>query len=173
MDVKSGLDWLEKTVLQSHGHPISILSNLAAFIATELERLKVPCNWCGFYILTKSGADLLLGPFAKGKPACVRLKVKNASPVGVCAYGIISNKTQVVDNVHDFPGHIACDDASKSELVIPVRAGNLPIAVLDIDSPVLSGFSSQELVASIQQLIDYLEDNENDIKWASLRSSMS
>lgn len=124
-------------------------------------------------MLTKNEKDLLLGPFSTGKPACVRLKVKNSvNPVGVCAFGLMNNKTTVVSNVHDFPGHIACDEESKSELVVPVRdADGKAVAVLDIDSPVLAGFS-EEIVESIQVLMDYLEENGNDIKWTPFRNTV-
>ncbi|MBK8325176.1 MAG: GAF domain-containing protein [Betaproteobacteria bacterium] len=99
-------------------------ANLAALLFHSLEGL----NWAGFYWL-KDG-ELVLGPF-QGKPACVRIGLGK----GVCGTAAASLRTVVVPDVHAFPGHIACDSASRSEVVVPVTAGARLIGVLDLDSP--------------------------------------
>jgi GAF domain-containing protein len=83
--------------------------------------------------------DLLLGPF-QGKPACIRIPVGK----GVCGTAVAHNKTQLVEDVHQFPGHIACDGASNSEIVIPIRVNGSIVGVLDIDSPLFSRFDMQD-----------------------------
>ena len=115
-------------------HPaVTTLSNAAALLAGALENV----NWTGFYLLEEDGA-LWLGPF-HGKPACVRI----ASGRGVCGTAFEKNETLVVPDVHAFPGHIACDSASRSEIVIPLRrADGAPFGVMDIDSPEPDRFSS-------------------------------
>ena len=97
-------------------------------------------NWAGFYFLR--GNDLILGPF-QGKPACVRIPVQPA-PRGVCGNAAFHRKTLVVANVHEFPGHIACDSASNAEIVIPLIADDIVLGVLDIDSPTLSRFDDED-----------------------------
>lgn len=107
------------------------LANAAALLKSELPEL----NWAGFYLVAparKSGADeLVLGPF-QGLPACIRLPFNK----GVCGTAWARNETLVVEDVHAFPGHIACDSASESEIVVPLRdpTGRV-VAVLDLDSP--------------------------------------
>lgn len=111
----------------------SNLANAAALLFDRLERI----NWVGFY-LTR-GEELLLGPFC-GKPACLRIPFGK----GVCGAAATSRNVMLVPDVHAFPGHIACDSASRSELVVPlVRDGNL-LGVLDLDSPLLSRFSEED-----------------------------
>ena len=109
---------------------IANAANTAAFLNTLLPDI----NWIGFYVL--QGDELVLGPF-QGEPACVRIPVGR----GVCGTCVASGDTQRVDDVHAFPGHIACDVRSRSELVIPVRAQGSVVAVLDIDSPSVARFS--------------------------------
>lgn len=99
-------------------------ANLASLLFHSLEGL----NWAGFYRM--KGGELVLGPF-QGKPACVRI----AMGKGVCGTAAASARTVVVPDVHAFPGHIACDSASRSEVVVPVMAGARVIGVLDLDSP--------------------------------------
>ncbi len=99
-------------------------------------------NWVGFYFLR--GNDLVLGPF-QGKPACVRIPVM-PSPRGVCGNAAFHRKTYVVKDVHDFPGHIACDSASNSEIVIPLIVDGKVIGVVDIDSPKLARFDDEDRV---------------------------
>lgn len=110
------------------------LANVSALINLALDDI----NWAGFYIM-KEG-ELVLGPF-QGKPACIRIKVGS----GVCGTAVAEDKTQLVKNVHEFPGHIACDSASNSEIVIPIhnRDGSI-FGVLDIDSPSLGRFTEED-----------------------------
>lgn len=115
------------------GWDITVLSNAAALIWDTLEDI----NWAGFYLM-KDGR-LLLGPF-QGKPACTVIEVGK----GVCGTAVAEDKTQLVKNVHEFPGHIACDSASNSEIVVPVHAEGSVYGVLDIDSPLLGRFSEED-----------------------------
>ncbi len=109
------------------------LSNAAALLFQSLERI----NWAGFY-LHKDG-QLILGPF-QGKPACIRIQLGK----GVCGTAAASRQTLVVPDVHQFPGHIACDGASASEIVVPLMHGGHLVGVLDIDSPEKNRFGSKE-----------------------------
>ena len=111
---------------------ITVLSNAAALIWDSLEDI----NWAGFYLM-KEG-KLLLGPF-QGKPACTVIEIGK----GVCGTAAAEDKTQLVKNVHEFPGHIACDSASNSEIVVPLHSGDSVCGVLDIDSPHLGRFSEE------------------------------
>ena len=112
---------------------VAAMSNLSALLASSLDRL----NWAGFY-LVKNG-ELIVGPF-QGKPACIRIPVTK----GVCGAAVRTGETQVVPDVHLFPGHIACDSASESEIVIPIRREGQIAAVLDIDSIVKDRFSAED-----------------------------
>ncbi|HYE68725.1 MAG TPA: GAF domain-containing protein, partial [Anaerovoracaceae bacterium] len=94
-------------------------------------------NWAGFYLM--QNGELLLGPF-QGKPACIHIPVGR----GVCGEAAAQGCTLCVDDVHQFPGHIACDSASNSEIVVPIRSGDKIIGVLDIDSPITSRFNSSD-----------------------------
>lgn len=118
-----------QALLEGEENPIVILSNASALLNECLEQI----NWVGFYLMKKG--ELLLGPF-QGKVACMHIAVGR----GVCGTAVSENKTQLVKDVHAFPGHIACDSASRSEIVIPIRKGNEIMGVLDIDSPILSRF---------------------------------
>ena len=109
----------------------------AANVSSLLYHALPDLNWAGFYLL-KEG-ELVLGPF-QGKPACVRIGMGK----GVCGTAAQQRQTILVDNVHDFPGHIACDSESNSEIVLPlVKDGEL-LGVLDLDSPVLGRFNEQD-----------------------------
>lgn len=113
---------------------ITTLSNASAYLNDLLPQI----NWVGFYLLEQG--ELRLGPF-QGKPACTRIAIGK----GVCGAAMAENRTQRVDDVHAFPGHIACDSASNSELVVVLRNQNgEPFGVLDIDSPLLSRFSEED-----------------------------
>ncbi|WP_305838279.1 GAF domain-containing protein [Photobacterium leiognathi] len=123
---------------------IANMSNISALLNMELEQI----NWVGFYLLKDN--ELVLGPF-QGKPACVRIPVGK----GVCGTAVKDNKVQRVDDVHAFPGHIACDVVSQSEIVIPLNVRGKCIGVLDIDSPYLSRFDQndeQGLVSLVKEL---------------------
>jgi L-methionine (R)-S-oxide reductase len=109
----------------------------AANFASILFNSMAEINWAGFYLY--KGGELVLGPF-QGKPACVRIKVGK----GVCGAAAEKLKTVVVQNVHEFPGHIACDSASNSEIVVPIIKDGLLIGVLDIDSPLLARFDDED-----------------------------
>jgi L-methionine (R)-S-oxide reductase len=111
-------------LLDGERDPWANAANVAALIWAAVPRL----NWCGFYF--QRGGELVLGPF-QGRPACVRI----AHGRGVCGAAAASRRTQVVPDVHAFPGHIACDTASNSELVVPLVDGARLIGVLDLDSP--------------------------------------
>ena len=113
--------------------PIANAANTAALIFDALPGL----NWAGFYIY-KSG-ELVLGPF-QGKPACVRIAIGK----GVCGTAAARRETVVVEDVHAFPGHIACDSASNSEIVIPLLRGQELYGVLDLDSPLHARFGTAD-----------------------------
>lgn len=108
-------------------------------------------NWCGFYIL--DGDELVLGPF-QGKPACIRIPMQK----GVCGTAAYSRKTIIVDDVNEFPGHIACDVDSRSEIVIPLEYKGRLLGVLDIDSSKLARFTEQDAIV-LQHLCSILIDN--------------
>ncbi|OIQ26378.1 GAF domain-containing protein [uncultured Vibrio sp.] len=117
-------------LLESESDLVANLSNLSALLNMELEDL----NWVGFYLL--KGEELVLGPF-QGKPACVRIPLGR----GVCGTAAETNTVQRIYDVHQFSGHIACDAASNSELVIPFSVNGEFVGVLDIDSPTIGRFS--------------------------------
>lgn len=108
-------------------------ANLAALLWLVLPDL----NWAGFYF--HDGRELVLGPF-QGKPACVRIAIGK----GVCGTAAQQRRTQRVANVHEFPGHIACDAASNSEIVVPLLRGEQLLGVLDLDSPKLDRFDAED-----------------------------
>ncbi|USD66523.1 GAF domain-containing protein [Vibrio sp. SCSIO 43136] len=112
---------------------IANLSNISAILNMELDRL----NWVGFYLMKED--ELVLGPF-QGKPACVRIPVGR----GVCGTAVATNSVQRIHDVHQFEGHIACDAASNSEIVIPFSIGNGVAGVLDIDSPEVGRFDQND-----------------------------
>ncbi|ACC97663.1 Putative GAF sensor protein [Elusimicrobium minutum Pei191] len=114
---------------------VANMANTAAVIFNSLPRL----NWAGFYIL--KGDKLVLGPF-QGKPACVRISLGK----GVCGVSARERKTLVVSDVHEFPGHIACDSASQSEIVVPIIKNGTLFGVLDIDSPIKNRFSDEDRI---------------------------
>ena len=120
--------------------PVANMANLAALIWQFVPRL----NWAGFYRVVDG--ELVLGPF-QGKAACIRI----AFGQGVCGTAAASGAAQLVPDVHAFPGHIACDGDSRSELVVPVIHNGAVIAVIDLDSPELARFDAQD-AAGIAQL---------------------
>ncbi|MCQ2563254.1 MAG: GAF domain-containing protein [Mogibacterium sp.] len=127
------------------GWDITILSNAAALLWDSLKDI----NWAGFYLI-RSGR-LELGPF-QGKPACTVIEIGK----GVCGTAVAEDLTQLVKNVHEFPGHIACDSASNSEIVVPVHAGEKIYGVLDIDSPILARFDEEDK-AGLEEFVRILE----------------
>ena len=134
-----------KALVENVPYPLANLSNAAALLYNTLENI----NWAGFYLM--QDGKLVLGPF-QGKPACTVIPIGK----GVCGTAVLKNETQLVPDVHAFPGHIACDGASKSEIVIPLRKNGQIIGVLDIDSPVLSRFT-QEDKQILEQFCSVLE----------------
>jgi len=122
-----------QALLQGETDLIANAANLVALLFHSLSDL----NWAGFYFL--KGDELVLGPF-QGKPACVRIEMGK----GVCGTAAVKRETVIVANVHEFPGHIACDSASNSEIVIPLIKAGRVIGVLDLDSPKFSRFEDDD-----------------------------
>ena len=118
-----------EAVTDGEPDPIANMANVAALIWQFLPDL----NWAGFYRMVEG--ELVLGPF-QGKPACIRIPLGR----GVCGTAAAKGETQLVEDVHAFPGHIACDAASASEIVVPVTVDGRVVAVLDLDSPVPARF---------------------------------
>ena len=135
-----------QAVTESEKDLIANLSNASAVLSMNLDRI----NWIGFYLVR--GNQLVLGPF-QGKPACVRIEFGK----GVCGAAISSGMVQRVDDVHAFPGHIACDGASNSEIVLPLFRKGMPVAVLDIDSPLFNRFSPEDQ-KGLEQCAAFLEE---------------
>ena len=124
-------------------------ANLAALIFNTLPDI----NWAGFYWLKDDG--LVLGPF-QGKPACVRIALGK----GVCGTAARDRRTLVVPDVHEFPGHIACDSASRSEIVVPIVRGNRVFGVLDLDSSKLARFDAEDARGLEGLVAAYLEASD-------------
>ena len=122
------------------------LSNASALLWQNLDNI----NWAGFYKMMDG--QLVLSPF-QGKPACILIPVGR----GVCGTAVAENKTQLVYNVHDFPGHIACDCASNSEIVVPIHKDGAVWGVLDIDSPLIGRFTEADK-AGLEQFVHILEN---------------
>ena len=124
-----------QALVETEPHFIPALANISALLKDNLGHT----NWAGFYLVTMQG-NLVLGPF-QGKVACIRIEKGK----GVCGTALANNETVCVPNVHDFPGHIACDSASLSEIVVPVRdSSGAARAVLDIDSPMEDRFFDRD-----------------------------
>ena len=149
-------------------HWLPVLSNAAALLWDALDDI----NWAGFYLVdpvTVSGAvpgaepsdhepctpELRLGPF-QGKVACVRIPFGR----GVCGTAAETKTSQLVEDVHQFPGHIACDSASNSEVVVPIVKDNQVVGVLDIDSPSVARFTQEDLTG-LEQVVKALESCVN------------
>ena len=126
-------------------HPIANLANASALLYQTLDNL----NWAGFYLMENE--QLVLGPF-QGKTACIEIPVGR----GVCGTAVARGETLLVKNVHEFPGHIACDSASNSEIVVPIRKNGEIIGVLDIDSPLLGRFTEEDR-AGLEEFVQILE----------------
>ncbi|EHY92769.1 hypothetical protein SSME_10930 [Staphylococcus saprophyticus subsp. saprophyticus KACC 16562] len=142
---------LEKQVsslIEDESNLIAILSNVSALLNDSIDQI----NWVGFYLIESEA--LILGPF-QGHPACVHIAIGK----GVCGTAVSEEQTQLVDDVNAFPGHIACDANSKSEIVVPLRKNNQIIGVLDIDAPITSRFTDvdknglEQIVARIEKQI--------------------
>ena len=127
-------------------HFVANLANASALLWHSMEDL----NWAGFYLM--EGGQLVLGPF-QGKTACIEIPVGK----GVCGTAAAQRATQLVPDVHAFPGHIACDCASNSEIVVPILKNGEVAAVLDIDSPSLNRFDEADR-AGLEQFVRVLEE---------------
>ncbi len=135
-------------LLQGETDPVANMANMAAVLYHHLPQI----NWAGFYV--RHGDELVLGPF-QGNPACVRLKRGH----GVCWAAAEKQKTVIVPDVHAFAGHIACDSASQSEIVVPILKGTGVWGVLDIDSPVKDRFTQQDK-EFLEQAVKIFEKSE-------------
>jgi L-methionine (R)-S-oxide reductase len=137
-------------LLEGETDPLASLANASALLSSALERI----NWCGFYLLRAD--ELVLGPF-QGKPACVRIALGK----GVCGTAAALRETLVVADVMAFPGHIACDEASRSEIVVPILEGGSLRGVLDVDAPEKDRFDAEDragleaFVAALTPRIDW------------------
>ena len=134
-----------KALTEDVENKISNLSNASALLWQELGDI----NWAGFYKM--EGGILVLYPF-QGKPACTKISVGK----GVCGAAVAEDKTQLVPNVHQFPGHIACDCASNSEIVVPIHVRGEIWGVLDIDSPSLNRFTEEDR-EGLTEFVEILE----------------
>ena len=126
-------------------HLIANLANVSAAAWQAMEDI----NWVGFYLM--EDGKLVLGPF-QGKPACIEIALCR----GVCGAAVTTGETQLVPDVHAFPGHIACDAASRSEVVVPIRANGEIVAVLDVDSPIPGRFTEADRTG-LEQLAAVVE----------------
>lgn len=123
-----------RALLSGESDPIANAANASALLYHQMPEL----NWAGFYFL-QSETELVLGPF-QGKPACVRIAVGR----GVCGAAVERGAPMLVEDVHAFPGHIACDADSRSELVVPLLRGGSVFGVLDLDSPAIGRFDADD-----------------------------
>ena len=145
-------------LLSSESNWLANISNASAHLYFNLETI----NWAGFYFLNEG--ELILGPF-QGKTACTRIKIGK----GVCGTAIAEKTTQLVPDVHLFPGHIGCDSASNSEIVVPIIKDGIIYGVLDIDSPIKERFDEIDqkyLEAFVQKLNKYID-------WKNISSGIS
>ncbi|HEY6928657.1 MAG TPA: GAF domain-containing protein [Thermoanaerobaculia bacterium] len=144
-----------EALLEGEPDALANLANASGLLAGALERI----NWCGFYLLR--GDELVLGPF-QGKPACVRIPVGE----GVCGTAAAHRESILVPDVELFPGHIACDPASRSEIVVPIREGTELRGVLDVDAPEKNRFDEKDR-AGLERFAETLVPL---VKWAQLRT---
>ncbi|MEF9962554.1 MAG: GAF domain-containing protein [Erysipelotrichaceae bacterium] len=141
----------ELALIEDEVDVIANLANLSALLNQYFQDI----NWVGFYLYKEE--QCILGPF-QGKPACIRIPLTK----GVCGKAATSKTMQNIPDVHQFPGHVACDEASRSEIVVPILVHNQLFALLDIDSPFLNRFSKDDeevLAAFVLQLEKHLEKN--------------
>lgn len=144
------LNKMLKSLIEDETDRIANLSNASALLNVFLKDI----NWVGFYLYEETSNELVLGPF-QGLPACVRIE----NGKGVCGTAFRGNDIFIVDNVNEFPGHIACDAASKSEIVLPLYKDGKGIGVLDIDAPIYDRFTEEDrigLKAFADTLINYI-----------------
>ena len=136
-----------KELIRDVPYPVTNYANTAAAIYRAMSEI----NWAGFYLL--EGNTLILGPF-QGNPACVSIPLGK----GVCGTALQQGQTLIVPDVHQFPGHIACDAASRSEIVIPMIRDHIALGVLDIDSPVLDRFDDEDRV-NLEKIVSVITTN--------------
>jgi GAF domain-containing protein len=141
-----------QSLIEGVPYRIANLANASALLWQGLEGL----NWAGFYL--REGDGLVLGPF-QGKPACIRIPLSR----GVCGAAARTMQTQRVEDVHAFPGHIACDCASNSEIVVPILRGGETVAVLDLDSPLFGRFTPEDQ-AGLEAFARVLEEAWGDMR---------
>ena len=144
--------WQLKGLFEDCPHRLANLANASAVLNQAMEEI----NWVGFYLM-KQGR-LVLGPF-QGKAACVEIKIGK----GVCGTAVEKDEVILVKDVHEFPGHIACDEASQSEIVLPIHSNGEIIGVLDIDSPKIARFNGEDkigLEAVVKVIEEMYEKNE-------------
>ena len=134
-----------KALTEGISYKVANLANASALLWEHLPDI----NWAGFYLM--ENGMLVLGPF-QGKPACIEIPVGR----GVCGTAVLENRTQLVADVHQFPGHIACDCASNSEIVVPIRKNGEVIGVLDIDSPIKNRFTEEDQVG-LEAFVEILQ----------------
>ena len=127
---------------------IANMSNISALLNDALDNI----NWVGFYFM-KNG-KLVLGPF-QGKPACIEIEIGR----GVCGTAVKEDQIQLIQDVHQFPGHIACDSASNSEIVIPMHVNGNIVGVLDIDSPMIGRFTEADR-DGLKNIVEMIESME-------------
>jgi len=142
-----------QALLAGESNYIANAANISSLVFHSLSTL----NWVGFYFIdiTSTSKELVLGPFI-GKPACIRIPFGK----GVCGTSASTARTIVVDDVHLFEGHIACDSASNSEVVIPIIKNNVLLGVFDIDSPIKKRFS-QEDVNLLERIVNFYVESSN------------
>ena len=149
---KKALYRLISTQIQGLTDGISDLVANLANVSALLNQALTDINWVGFYLI-KDGR-LILGPF-QGKPACVEIQIG----CGVCGTAVEKDEIILVEDVHEFPGHIACDSASRSEIVLPIHKDEEVIGVLDIDSPLIARFDEEDR-EGLSRVVQMLEYNE-------------
>lgn len=141
-----------RSLIHGESNPIANAANLSALVMSSLPGL----NWAGFYFF--DGQELVLGPF-QGKPACLRIPLSR----GVCGAAARTHQTQVVPDVHAFAGHIACDAASRSEIVVPLLRDGQLIGVWDVDSPLPARFDEQDASGMESLCALYIQSLHNDV----------
>lgn len=145
-DFYESLLFFAKGLMDGESDLIANLANISSLLFNTMSDV----NWAGFYMFKED--QLVLGPF-NGKPACIRIEIGK----GVCGSAVSTRQTQLVMDVHEFPGHIACDGDTNSEIVIPIIANNQMIGVLDLDSPIKNRFNKedqQNLEVLVSMIID-------------------
>lgn len=136
-----------RALIQDESNVIANLSNVSALLNAHFDQI----NWVGFYLWDNQDQELVLGPF-QGKVACNRIPMGR----GVCGSALQQQQTLIVPDVHAFAGHIACDSASRSEIVVPIIINGQPFGVLDIDAPVTDRFTTEDQ-ALLEACIDELK----------------